>query len=530
MSLTWSLLLWASVYPYGGLSALILLLISYYVAYPLLAGPLSQVPGPVLYKLSSLPSLNDQRTESRNERLRRWHAKYGPVVQISPNEVSLASKQHLKQIYVKHNLPKSSFYAQFMNFGERNAFSLMERDLHLKRKRTMTKIYTKSAVFSPQSQHHINSKVMNLIHCVQGSLQTPMDVYLLFNSLAMDVVTYYELGSKFSTNLLLDLRQRKVIDSFRASSSMWFYTTLAPWLWDWVADKETARLSRECRDWSRDKFLEAYQDLEVNGDTGENSLVRTLWESGVNKWIIGSEVFDHVAAGHETTGTSLAYCAWELSRPLNNHIQEKLYLEITNRFGTVPLDCLSLESVDKMVYLDAVILETTRLHAAIPGSEPRTVDGTYAVQLGETTVTLPHGTIVSVQPWSIHKDPSIFASPDAYIPERWLLQQQESEEEYKARIQLMKSCMFAFGQGNRMCLGMNVAITEMKLCILQLYWRYHSQISSKWCTTHTMFNPMMGKVYGDKRNMTDIELMSMADSYTSRPIFDECWLEWSLRG
>jgi unspecific monooxygenase len=508
---------------------LISLLTFQLVIYPFLLNPIASLPGPSIYKISSIFALNDQRVESRNEKLNGWHAEYGPVVQISPNEVSLSSVDHLKRIYVKHNMPKSTFYAQFTNFGERNAFSFMEKDTHLKRKKIMTKLYTKTAVFAPTSQDHINGKMSNLLKFVQSSLDAPMDVYELFNSLAMDVVTYYELGSKFTTNLLLDMRQRKIIEAFRASSSMWFWTTLVPSLWDWAADLKTSRLSSECREWARSKFLEAYEDLEANGDTNEPSLVRTLYSVGVEKWAIGSEVFDHVAAGHETTGTSLAFATWELSRPMNAHIQQKVCDEMNHRFGDSPLDSLALDEVDKLPYLEAVILETTRLHAAIPGSEPRIINDEYEVQVGVKTVQLPKGTIVSVQPWSVHKNPDVFVHPGDFIPERWLQQSDETLEQFQKRLQLMKSCMFAFGQGNRMCLGMNVAMTEMKLCIGQLYWRYNSKISPKWCQNITEEPPMMGKVYGDKRQMKDVELMSMADSYTSRPIFDECFLEWSTR-
>lgn len=33
---------------------------------------------------------------------------------------------------------------------------------------------------------------------------------------------------------------------------------------------------------------------------------------------------------------------------------------------------------------------------------------------------LPPGTIVSTQAWSMHRDTSVFPSPDTFLPDRWL--------------------------------------------------------------------------------------------------------------
>jgi unspecific monooxygenase len=518
--------------------SLIVGLITYiFLLYPFYLSPLKKVPGPYLYKISKIFILNDQRTEQRNVKLNKLHAKYGSVVQVGPTEISLGSFDYLREVYIKKNLPKSQFYGQFVNFGQPNAFSLLDSSDHIKRKKLMSKIYTKTAIFNPRSQAHVNEKVNDLLTFVKGRIGLPMDVYELFNSLAMDVVTYYELGSKFSTNLLLNMEDREIIKSFRASSSTWFWTTLVPQLWDYVVDNDTQTLSANCANWTKSKFLEAYEDLEKNGaPEDEMSLVKTLYENNANKWAIGSEVFDHVAAGHETTGSSLAFATWELSRPFNSYMQDELYKEMCDNFGTTPLDFIDLETLDRLEYLNAFILEVARLHAAIPGSEPRQITkaNSFHVELADgTKVDLPEGTVVSVQPWTIHNDAAIFARPEIFKPERWLKQENETDSEFKQRFQGMRNRLFTFGHGNRMCLGMNIAMIEMKLTIAQLYWRFNSQISRTWCTKLSEDPAVMGYSTFDlkksKRELTDVELMSMADSYTSRPMFDECWLEWASR-
>lgn len=519
----------------NGAIVLFVILSYKYVIYPLMLSPLRHIPGPLKYKLSSIFTLNDQRTEQRNVKLSEMHDKFGPVVQLSPFEVSFNSIDMLKFIYIKKNLPKSTFYKQFTNYSESNAFSTLETKPHLQRKKLMVKLYSKSSVLSKSSQQHLNNKINQVVKFVEKNLSKSFDSYDLFNAMAMDVVTYYEVGPKFTTDLINDEKERSIIKSFRASSSMWFYTTLMPKLWDYAAGKEVAQLACQSSQWAKKIFDDSYKSLVDNyelHETDNESTIKKLFDSGLPQKKIASELFDHVAAGHETTGTSMAYATWELSRPCKQYLQKEIYAEMCQAFGSIPQASIDLEKLDKLPLLSAVITEVTRLHAAIPGSEPRIINEKTEIQLPDNSkVTLPVGTIVSVQPWSVHRDASVFPDPNKFVPERWLKQHDETEEQFNERTKVMKSCIFTFGQGNRMCLGMHVALLEMKLAIAQLYWKFTSRISDEWCKHVEAgdsdvlmgYSTFKGK---PKSEMSDIELMSMADSYTSRPIHDECWLVW----
>lgn len=63
-----------------------------------------------------------------------------------------------------------------------------------------------------------------------------MNVYSLFLALALDVVSGFEYGPQYSTNFITDLdhtregkaHRNELFLGFQESSSMWFYTTLAP--------------------------------------------------------------------------------------------------------------------------------------------------------------------------------------------------------------------------------------------------------------------------------------------------------------
>jgi cytochrome P450 len=73
---------------------------------------------------------------------------------------------------------------------------------------------------------------------------------------------------------------------------------------------------------------------------------------------------------------------------------------------------------------------------------------------------IPAGTIVSTQAWSMHRNASVFANPDAFLPQRWL-------DSYSSSDQLVKmhQHLIAFGIGVRVCGGQNLAQVIMRIVL-----------------------------------------------------------------
>jgi cytochrome P450 len=153
---------------------------------------------------------------------------------------------------------------------------------------------------------------------------------------------------------------------------------------------------------------------------------------------IPAECMDHLAAGIDTTGDGLCFLMYHLSlpHPESQRIQSLLRQELIGSMAQEPH-----VPFDKLPYLDAVVKEGLRCFPPIPMSFPRYVPAGGRMISG---AWIPEGTIVSCQPWTIHKDEDVFPRPLEFIPERWL------EEEGKAERDRM---FFAFSAGSRGCLG-----------------------------------------------------------------------------
>ncbi|KAI5310092.1 hypothetical protein KEM55_001767 [Ascosphaera atra] len=174
---------------------------------------------------------------------------------------------------------------------------------------------------------------------------------------------------------------------------------------------------------------------------------------------LASELMDHIKAGTETSGWSLVYVLHELS--LRPEIQERLHQEIASvtELGladVTPFSVDTTKSLDKLPLLDAILLETIRLHPAVAGSQPRIAPASVK-KLGQDIpfsingYLIPPGTRVSAQAYSLHRNEKVFPNAEVWDPNRWLNAQSDERSE-------MKRWFWGFGSGPMMCVGNSFAI------------------------------------------------------------------------
>ena len=180
---------------------------------------------------------------------------------------------------------------------------------------------------------------------------------------------------------------------------------------------------------------------------------------------IVSEVLDQGGAGHETSGIALTYYMHELSqRPaLQSAIRSEcltLCPPLIYPSVSTPPSLPSPRALDALPLLHATLMETLRLHASIPGPQPRVTPSTPTSLANSSP--LPGGVRVSANAYSLHRNPNVFTNPEEWRPKRWL-------ECSKANLDEMMRWFWAFGSGGRMCIGSNFAMQRM-LC-------YHWHVS-----------------------------------------------------
>ncbi|XP_053513018.1 cytochrome P450 2U1 isoform X4 [Artibeus jamaicensis] len=164
-------------------------------------------------------------------------------------------------------------------------------------------------------------------------------------------------------------------------------------------------------------------------------------------YIIG----DLFIAGTDTTTNSLLWCLLYMS--LNPDIQDKVHEEIERVIGAdrVP----SLTDKAQMPYTEATIMEVQRLSTVVPLAIPHMTSEKTVLQ----GYTIPKGTVIFPNLWSLHRDPAIWEKPDDFDPNRFLDDQGQL---------IKKETFIPFGTGKRVCMGEQLAKMELFLMFVSL--------------------------------------------------------------
>lgn len=172
---------------------------------------------------------------------------------------------------------------------------------------------------------------------------------------------------------------------------------------------------------------------------------------------IVSQAFTFLAAGFETTSTTLTYAMYHLA--LDSMIQDKLRLEIQESVTETNGE-LSYETLQKVEYLKMVISETLRLYPSMPLID-RTCTLPYTIP--GSNIVIDKGVFVYSSILGIHKDPDIYPNPEVFDPERF------SEENKNKR---HKFAYIPFGEGPRVCIGKRMAILVLQIALSHILLNY----------------------------------------------------------
>ncbi|KAB1671332.1 hypothetical protein [Gossypium barbadense] len=161
-----------------------------------------------------------------------------------------------------------------------------------------------------------------------------------------------------------------------------------------------------------------------------------------------------VVAGTDTTSGSTE---WAMSKLMqHSEIMEKVKKELNDVIGVN--NTVEEFHLPNLRYLNSVIKETFRLHPVLPLLVPRC----SARSLTVGGCTIPKGSRVLLNMWSIHLDPNIWDNPMKFQPERFL------NEPEKLDFRGNDFQYVPFGSGRRKCLGINLGEKMLSFILASL--------------------------------------------------------------
>ncbi|KAI0759801.1 cytochrome P450 [Irpex lacteus] len=171
------------------------------------------------------------------------------------------------------------------------------------------------------------------------------------------------------------------------------------------------------------------------------------------------------AGGTDTVAVALQNCVLAVLH--SPSILKKAHAELDAVIGRERAP--DYEDREKLPYVQAIARETLRWRPPAPLALPHatTEDDWYEGYF------IPKGTVVIGNTWAMNRDPSVYADPDVFRPERFLNALGEVEIPVGSETHQMGHTSFGFGK--RICPGMHFAEQELFISLAIILWAFDIQ-------------------------------------------------------
>ncbi|XP_055886970.1 cytochrome P450 3A24-like isoform X1 [Biomphalaria glabrata] len=192
-----------------------------------------------------------------------------------------------------------------------------------------------------------------------------------------------------------------------------------------------------------------FLDLLMNAETEEGQTSgKDLTRSEIH-----GQALAFILAGYDTVSTVMSFTLFFLA--MNPECCQKAQAEVDAKCGKEFPD---YDKVQSLAYLDMCLNEAMRL---VP---PGILINRVCVQDTDIQgVHFPKDMIVIIPVYAFYTDPDIFPEPETFDPERFSPENKSARHPY---------AHLPFGQGPRKCIGMRLALLELKIVMAAILQRF----------------------------------------------------------
>ncbi|KXS95248.1 hypothetical protein AC578_9456 [Pseudocercospora eumusae] len=455
-------------------------LVGYYVylgIYNLFFHPLAKYPGPKLAALSEAWFVKSSLSGHLPYIFTETHKQYGDIVRISPNELSFARPEAVKEIYynptkTKPGMPKSLSYARP---DTPHLFSVRDIAEHQKQKAAFTHAFSPRALKEqePIVLQYTDAWISMLAR--EGTGPHGIDIVKAWNWLTFDIIGDLTFGASFDCvktatthpwiDMLFDsLTFGIMYDMIRRIPILKFGLPFV------VPIKKLKQNRVEIREYTRQRVA-ARVETGTKRDT-EDFFSDILSKGQYTEEGLISQAFMLIIAGSETSASALSGATFYLSH--YPQALKRLQEEVRGAFTSSDQIVGDSTAPAKLPFLHACIEEALRLFPPAPSHALRvspgaTIDGQY----------IPAGVCVTSQNYPMSRDSRYFNVPAEYHPERWL-KGDDCPPDFRDD---NKAASTPFSIGPRSCIGVNLAYLEMRIALAKFVWHFDWELlpeSKEW--------------------------------------------------
>ncbi|PKY05677.1 cytochrome P450 [Aspergillus campestris IBT 28561] len=437
----------------------VIVVVSWFVGtcvYNVFFHPLKAIPGPFMAKISRWWIFDLEMRGNPHVEILELHRKYGPMLRISPNEISLNDPEASSIVYGQTSKFEKS---QYFYHQAPNLFTIRDRQQHAKDKSLISHAFSRTNII--QHQGSIFDKGHYLMNRFIQSAKDGQIIPLFpaFRCMTLDTISEFAFGKSAGALQLGDYKSPifEAIDKATHSVPFFQHFPILRELIRWASYYNLSAVPNG--------FLELAQISESGFQQMHTTETWTMFKNMVlaaekksrelTKEHLISEAIVMFVAGTDTTAAALAVTLHHLLQ------QPDIYRRLQDEVRTVmptPDSRPTVPELEALPFLNACVKEGLRIscpsRTRLPGLS-LLVDGVLediTYQLGQVlslhfpwSQTDPLQTEVSATPLYALHDEVMFPAPTTYTPTRWLADEDQKRE--------MSAYFHPFSRGTRQCVG-----------------------------------------------------------------------------
>ncbi|XP_050206447.1 cytochrome P450 81Q32-like [Mercurialis annua] len=396
--------------------------------------------------------------------------KYGPIISLKLGSrlvVIVSSPSAVEECYTKNDIVLANrpqyIMSKYFNYNNNNLISApyghQWRNL---RRIAATEIFSANRLNAFLSSR--NDEIKQLLYglCRAGGREfAQVELKPMFKNATFNILMQMVAGKKYYGDDVNNEEQatkfKEIIEeifSFAGVSNLEDVLPFLRWINGGKLEKKLEILSNKM-----DLFLEDLLEEHRSKEKGLESKAATmidrllsLQESEPNNYkdeVIKGLIMVMLLGGTDTPTLTLE---WAMASLVNNpNVLQKAKTEIDLQVGQKRL--LEESDLPNLPYLQSIISETLRLYPAGPLLVPHYSSKDCIIN----GYNIPINTIVLINAWAIHRDPTVWDDPSSFRPERF-------EADHRLGVHQTYNYI-PFGGGRRVCPGMGLAQRILGLTI-----------------------------------------------------------------
>ena len=302
------------------------------------------------------------------------------------------------------------------------------------------------------------NKACELTHLLEEYASDPeIEIGLWCTRVTLDIIGIAGLGQDFHSltnqddpfvNDYHEVIEPQPIKAFFFALNLVFPYWLISRIPFWYIPRELKRISASLYSFGYNMSRERRAEFasSKNVDSRKDILSLLVKSNDFTDHELAHQVLTFLAAGHETTSSTLSWCIYLLAQ--HPEIQSKLRDELRSNLpspSTTTSNNATRNVIDDLPLLNAICNETLRLYPVVPITSRQTARPT---QLGQYSI--PKDTNVYIIPWAINRSTKFWGDDaEKFDPYRWI----DTEGGEKKRVNTNTFEFMTFLHGPRSCIG-----------------------------------------------------------------------------